>query len=109
MIRERKATPVKTTLVTGWLLFAIACGGSSRGDTYAKGSHLQQECCEHLSGGARDKCLGELPKVEDKQVQSSSANQATYACVVQHFTCDKATGHATQASAQAQLECIQEL
>ncbi|MCX5745632.1 MAG: hypothetical protein NT062_24410 [Proteobacteria bacterium] len=87
----------------------LACGGGAHGDTYARGAHLQAECCEALTGGARDKCLADLPKVDDQQVQTSSANQSTYGCVVAHFACDKATGHATQASAQAQLECIQEL
>jgi len=105
---------VNTTLVTGLLLsLLVACGGSSSngkgGDSYTRGSTLQQQCCEALQGEPRTQCLASLPKVEDKAVQSSAANQSTYQCVVEHFTCDKATGHATQASAQAQLECIQAL
>ena len=39
----------------------------------------------------------------------SPVNQSTFACVVDHFTCDPTTGHATKDSAQAQLECIQDL
>lgn len=105
---------MKTTLVTGLLLsILIACGGggggAKGGDTYARGTNLQQQCCEALQGEPRTQCLSSIPKIEDKQVQSSEANQSTYQCVVEHFACDRATGHATQASAQAQLECIQAL
>lgn len=101
---------MKTTLVTiASLLFAFACGGRHPTDTYARGASLQQQCCEHLQGAGRDSCLHELVRIDDRAVQESPANQQTYACVVQHFTCDPATGHATTASAQAQLECIQEL
>jgi hypothetical protein len=105
---------VKTTLirfVLGSLVSAslVACGGASKHDSYARGTNLEAQCCENLQGTARDTCLGELPKVADKAVQSDAANQATYRCVAEHFTCDRATGHATQQSAQAQLECIQQL
>jgi hypothetical protein len=105
---------VKTTLVRfvlGFLVSAplIGCGGTTKHDSYAHGTNLEQQCCENLKEAARDKCLGELPKVEDKAVQSDAANQATYRCVAEHFTCDRGTGHATQESAQAQLECIQQL
>ena len=102
---------MKTTHVTITSLFVVlaACGGHRSKDTYARGTDLQRACCENLSAGARDKCLGDLVRIEDRAVQSSSANQQTYACVVEHFTCDPASGHATQPSAQAQLECIQEL
>ncbi|MGN6105192.1 MAG: hypothetical protein ACTHU0_08815 [Kofleriaceae bacterium] len=87
----------------------VACGGTNRGDTHAKATDAQGACCEHLAGAERDRCLAEIPKVEDAQVAKSSTNQATYACVTQHFVCDPATGRPTQASAQAQLECIQDL
>jgi hypothetical protein len=105
---------VKTTLVRFVLgslvsVSLVGCGGNAKRDTYARGTNLEQQCCENLQGPTRDKCLGELPKVEDKAVQDHSANQATYRCVVDHFTCDRSTGHATQESTQAQLECIQEL
>ncbi len=100
---------MNTTLVTICCLALAACGSRSHGDTYARGTNLQQQCCESLAGSARDRCLSDIVRVDDKAVVSSSANQQTYACVVDHFTCDAATGHATQASAQQQLECIQEL
>ena len=100
-----------TTLVTALLLSTLlACShGGKPTDTYTRSTNLEQQCCEHLTGPGRDSCLGELVRIEDQGVQTSSANQSTYACVTEHFTCDAHTGRATQASAQAQLECIQEL
>jgi len=104
--RERRVTPVLTTLCLAVLGFG--CGGGKKHDnTYARATSTQQECCEH-AGGNRDACLQQIVRVEDF-AQQSAANQATYACVVDHFTCDAATGHATQPSAQAQIDCIQDL
>jgi hypothetical protein len=48
-------------------------------------------------------------RVEDQTVARTSTNQATYACVVDHFVCDPSSGRPTQKSAQEQLECIQDL
>lgn len=101
----------RNTLATLGVLGALAlaaCGGG-HGDTYAKGTQVQEQCCEHLSGDGRSTCLQHVVKVDDPAVQKSKANQSTYACVVDHFSCDASTGHATTASAQAQLECIQDL
>jgi hypothetical protein len=109
---ERGITPGRTTVWTALLasVALAACGrGGHGGDTYAKGTHAEEACCEHLQGAGRDGCLQQIVRVDDGQVAGSSVNQSTYACVVDHFTCDPATGHATQASAQAQLECIQDL
>jgi hypothetical protein len=104
--RERWVTPVLTTLCLA--VVVSACGGSKKPDnTYAKATSAQQQCCEH-AGANRDACLQQIVRVEDF-AQQSSANQATYACVVDHFTCDASTGHATQPSAQAQIDCIQDL
>jgi hypothetical protein len=103
------------TVRRGWLVASLAavllagCGGGTRGDTYARGTDVQGQCCEHLQGGARDQCLGGVVRVADQGVAKTQANQSTYACVVDHFVCDPATGHPTQPSAQAQLECIQDL
>ncbi len=105
--REHRVTPVLTTLCLAVLV--SACGGGSKkpDNAYAKATSAQQECCEH-AGTNRDSCLRQIVRVEDF-AQQSSANQATYACVVDHFTCDPSTGHATQPSAQAQIDCIQDL
>src|SRR5262249_9802206 len=107
---ERPATPGLTTLRV--LLFSVlaACGGGSghKQDTYARATDAQQTCCEHLQGDPRASCLQQIVRVEDF-AQKSSVNQSTYGCVVDHFTCDPATGHATKDSAQAQIDCIQDL
>ena len=102
--REQLVTPVCAVVFT-----IAACGGSPHGDTYARGTEIEQQCCEHLGGGTRDKCLSDIVRVDDAKVRDHPANQSTYRCVTDNFTCDGTTGHATQASAQAQLECIQDL
>lgn len=125
-IREREVTNPSTTLVISssrnsrfavrrwWLALALAVaacggGGTRKSDTYAKASDAQGDCCQHLQGGARDQCLAGIVRVDDAEIARNDANQATYACVVQHFQCNPETGHPTQQSAQAQLECIQDL
>lgn len=113
-VRERPATPGRTTVARTlrvfWfsILLAACGGGGHKADTYARGTDVQQACCEHLQGDGRSACLQKIVRVEDL-AQRSPTNQATYGCVVDHFTCDPATGHATQASAQAQIDCIQDL
>ena len=118
-IRERRVTKRRVTVVTPlrwWiaLSFALvaACGGGKHPDPYARATDVQGQCCEHLqggTGGTRDKCLSGLVRTDDQSIASAPMNQATYACVVDHFVCDPASGHPTQPSAQAQLECIQDL
>lgn len=92
---------------------AAACGGGGKGkgdgDRYAKANDLQAACCQNLEGGARDQCLASVVKIDDRDAAKTRENQATYTCVTEHFVCDPATGHPTQPSAQAQLECIQDL
>jgi hypothetical protein len=90
-----------------------ACGGGNksakRGDTYLAATDVQEKCCENLAGGARDSCLKDIVRVPDESVARSPQNQETYACVQEHFVCDPTTGMPTQASAQEQLDCIQDL
>ena len=107
--RERRATNRLATVTAALLLAACGGGGGKKADTYARATDAQQDCCENLTGPARDQCLGEVVRVEDQGVAKTDTNQATYACVIEHFTCDPKTGHPTQPSAQAQLECIQDL
>ena len=118
-IREREVTNTRTTLVTKtsrwWiaasfaLLAACSGGGSKKPDTYARANDVQGDCCQHLNGGSRDQCLRGIVRIDDTAVAKTDTNQATYACVVDHFQCNPETGHPTQPSAQAQLECIQDL
>lgn len=114
--RERPSTSVRHTAsrwrhaVLATLLFAsvAACGGK-RTDSYKKATSQQEQCCDHLMGAGRDECLSQIVRVSDPNVAASDANQATFRCVEDHFTCDPASGHATQASAQQQYDCIAEL
>lgn len=117
-IRERRVTKTRHTAVrfrSRFLGFALvwvaACGGggSKPRDTYARATDVQADCCEHLAGDARASCLQQVVKIDDPAVAQTSVNQQTYACVVQHFACDASTGRPTPQSAQAQLECIQDL
>lgn len=109
--RERAATPRRATVVIATLVAAItaACGGGARGDTYAKATQVQEQCCEHLQGRGRDQCLAGVTRVDDPGAAKTGTNQQTFACVVEHFVCDPQTGHATQPSAQEQYDCIADL
>lgn len=113
--RERLSTIRHTTLGRLGVAFALllaACGGDGgkrRGDTYAAATSAQEQCCEHLVPGPREDCLRDIVRVQDEAVARSASNQDTYACVQEHFACDPGTGRATQPSAQAQLDCIQDL
>jgi len=115
---EFSATPGRTTLGRLGVALALAAalvgcggggGGKKRGNTYVAATSVQEQCCEHLVAAAREDCLRGIVRVSDEAVASSAQNQDTYACVQEHFACDPATGRATQPSAQAQLDCIQDL
>nr|HEX4318738.1 hypothetical protein [Kofleriaceae bacterium] len=104
-VRERAVTIAATTLS----LALLAACGHRHGDTYARGTHAEETCCEHLAGDARAACLQQVVRVDDRAVAASDTNQDTYSCVADHFACDASTGHATADSAQQQLVCIQKL
>jgi len=109
-IRERRATPLLATVALA--LLAAACGGgggSKKTDSYARGTQVQEQCCENLKGPDRDQCLQKIVRVGDPEVAKTEVNQRQYTCVVEHFVCDAASGHATQPSAQAQMDCLQDL
>ena len=117
-LRERRTTPGRTTVVTTlrwWIALTVAalalagCGGGRKTDTYARGTQVQEACCEHLKGPDRDRCLGEVIRVGDPAAAHTATNQQTFACVVEHFVCDPQTGRETQASAQAQHDCTDDL
>ncbi|HEY4057733.1 MAG TPA: hypothetical protein VGM39_14060 [Kofleriaceae bacterium] len=98
-----------------WIALSIlsvvlaACGGNNHQSNYSRGVQVQEQCCENLAGGARDACLQQVVRVDDPNAQKTATNEQTYACVVDHFTCDPATGHETAASAQAQHDCTDDL
>jgi hypothetical protein len=116
LLRERVATPRITTVVHALrralvplaIVLVGACGGNKHADMHARATNVQAACCEHLQAGERDRCLSEIPKIDDPQVARHTTSQRTFACVAEHFVCDPATGRPTQPSAQAQLECIQD-
>lgn len=107
--REHRATTWIATVALIVLASACGGGGGKKKDTYARGTDVQEDCCENLSGPGRDECLKKIVRVSDPEVAATPANQQQYACIVEHFVCDPAQGHATQASAQAQMDCIQDL
>ena len=90
-------------------LVLAACGGSKGADRYAQATNAQELCCENVAGATRAQCLANIVKAPDPSIAATDVNQATFACVMDHFVCDPTSGHATQASAQAQLDCIQDL
>jgi len=108
---ERLTTVARATrwAFTALLLAAAACGGRPHHNTYERATLAQERCCESLAGPGRDQCLQQIVRVPDPSVQTTSTNQATFECVEDHFVCDSSTGRATQPSAQAQLDCIQDL
>ena len=117
-VREARTTPARNTVVTTlrwWIaltataLVLAACGGSRGTDTYARGTQVQEECCENLQGQHRDRCLGEVIRIGDPAAARTATNQQTFACVAEHFVCDPQTGRETQASAQAQHDCTDDL
>lgn len=117
-MREGRTTPARRTVVTAlrwWVtvtaaaLVLAACGGGRRDDTYARGTQAQEACCENLQGVDRDRCLGEVIRLDDPAAARTATNQQTFACVVEHFVCDPQTGRETRASAQAQHDCTDDL
>lgn len=103
----RRGAP--TRLALALVLVLAACGSSNKGDTYAAATSAQEACCEHLDGEPRDQCLAQVVRVDDPEVAKTDVNRATFACVRDHFACDKATGQATAESRQAQYDCMQDL
>lgn len=117
-MRDANTTPRPESVVVAarwWIaLTAIvlglsACRTSKQNDTYARGTQLQEQCCEHLAGADRDTCLREVIRVDDTGAAQTATNQQTYACVVEHFVCDPRTGRETQPSAQAQHDCTDDI
>jgi hypothetical protein len=84
-VRERRTTPGRTTVVTTlrwWFaltaaaLLLVACGGGRGSDTYARGTQVQEECCENLQGPPRDACLGEVIRVGDPAAAKTTRRPA---------------------------------
>lgn len=99
------------TIVTAWLLLALAaCGGRQPANHYQKAVSKQEQCCQQLTDdNARATCTSRIVRVDDPQVAQTAENQATFHCVERHFACDPSTGAATQESSQKALDCVADL
>ena len=105
--RERRYT---SWLVTVFLLQLVACGGSSKASHYERAMNKQETCCKGLQDDKeRATCMDSIVRINDESVEDSQVNEASFRCVEKDFVCDTATGHATQASSQAALDCISDL
>lgn len=84
-------------------------GGSGGGNQYRAALKKQESCCDHLADkDERAACSGEIRRIDVPAEETAAVNQETYYCVNQHFVCDARSGKASQASAQHQLDCINE-
>lgn len=107
--RERACTR-HHTIVTAWLLLALAACGGRPANHYKKALSKQEQCCEQLADdSARATCSARIVRVDDPEVARTPENQATYHCVEAHFACDPSTGTATRESSQTALDCIADL
>jgi hypothetical protein len=91
------------------LLLGVMLAGCATTATSAYGPAIvsQEQCCDRLADpNARNTCRGEIPRTQD---EASPINQETFQCVQRNFKCDAATGRATRESAQAQLDCLNDL
>ena len=107
---KRRYTALFATLCS-IVLAVAACGGKTdNSKPYVVSVSAQESCCAGLGDpGAKQSCLDKIVRVDDPAVQASDANRATYACVERHFECNRSTGTATAPSAQAQLDCINDI
>jgi hypothetical protein len=89
-------------------LTAGGCGATAR--SYSSAVSAQEECCGELAdAAARDECRASIRRVDGEAAASSEVNRQTFECVERYFECDPTTGRATRESAQAQLDCIDDL
>jgi len=96
---------VRHAWILGLAAALAACGGKHT-DSYKQATTEQQACCENLDGQPRTQCMESIVTIDDPAASRDGDNQRTFRCVEDHFTCDPATGHATQESAQEQYDCI---
>jgi hypothetical protein len=99
-----------TRLATIAVLLALgiaACAGASRKNYYASALKRQESCCDQIGDPrAAADCRAGIQRVKKQGDESDPMNRQTYYCIDRHFVCDASSGKATQASAQEQLDCI---
>lgn len=87
---------------------ALACGAAP--NYYKRSITKQETCCANVQNpDAKNACLAEIKRADSDAVAESPTNQETFSCVDRYFECDPATGTATRESAQAQLDCLNDL
>lgn len=107
--RERTYTR-HHTIVTIWLLLALAACGGRPANHYQKAVSKQEQCCQQLADErARAECDARIVRVDDPEVARTRENQATYHCIERHFVCEPTTGTATQEASQRALDCVADL
>ncbi|NMC72559.1 MAG: hypothetical protein GYA57_21220 [Myxococcales bacterium] len=107
--------PGRTVRATAWAaaailgLAALDCGGAAT-NYYTSAVTRQEECCDRLAdAAARESCRAQIRRVDSEAAANTDVNQQTFRCVDRYFECDPATGRATRDSAQAQLDCLNDL
>lgn len=102
-----RATALVAVAVLG--LGALACGGAAA-NYYTSAIEKQESCCDRLADAAeREACRAQIRRVDNEAAANTDVNQETFRCVDRYFDCDPATGRATRDSAQAQLDCLNDL
>jgi hypothetical protein len=88
---------------------ASGCGGATV-NYYTSAVTRQEQCCDGIAdAAAREACRAQIRRVDGESVANTDVNQETFACIDRYFRCDAATGRATRDSAQAQLDCLNDL
>jgi hypothetical protein len=89
------------------LLPLFACGGPAKGKSYEKALSKQEKCCQALADAqARSTCQDSIIRIDDPEAKDTAVNEATFACVEEHFACDSSTGRATKEASQKAYDCI---
>ena len=109
-ISRNSARMAGLLLVAALAASALGCGAAATTNYYATAITKQEQCCDGLAdAAAKEECRAQIRRVESEQAANLDVNQETYECVDRNFQCDSATGRATRESAQAQLDCINDL
>jgi hypothetical protein len=94
-------------------MLVVACAGGQHpgkrsSASYDKAVAMEDACCDKLDMGGATSCKQGVMRV-DPETRGDDLNRETFACVASKFVCDPTTGKATKSSAQAQLDCIDDL
>jgi len=97
-------------LVAALAASALGCGAAATTNYYATAISKQEQCCDGLAdAAAKAECRAQIRRVDSEAAANTDVNQRTFECVDSYFQCDSATGRATRESAQAQLDCLNDL